>query len=157
MLEWIPAALKGVDSFEKTIKTLSALIKGKKGAKRAFLDEIRHNSTVCWLYLNRDADLAQVISELRHDIYDQLSVQGFDFNALKKGKIESHRSLKKSDLKYFIGKTTEDLVGIIYQRIKDLKLTYKLSSDNAKNRFPVRVRNIQKRILLLLRHMRSKS
>jgi len=30
MLEWIPAALKGVDTFEKTTKALSALIKGKK-------------------------------------------------------------------------------------------------------------------------------
>lgn len=156
MLEWIPVALKGVDTFEKTSKTLSALTKGKKGAKRAFLDEIRHNSTVCWLYLNRDADLAQVMSELKHDIYDQLSVQGFDFNSVKKGKIKSHPSLKRSDLKYFLEKNTEDLVGIIYQRIKDLKLTYKLSPDNPKNRFPVRVRNIQKRILLLLRHMKSK-
>jgi len=156
MLEWIPIALKGVGTFEKTGKTLSALIKGKKGAQRAFLDEIRHNSTVCWLYLNRDAKLSQVISELKHDIYDQLSAQGFNFNSLKKGKIKSHPSLKRSDLKYFIEMSTEDLVSIIYQRIKDLKLTYKLSSDNPKNRFSVRVRNIQKRILLLLRHMRSK-
>lgn len=156
MLEWIPVALKGVDTFEKTKKELSGLLKGKKGAKRVFLDEIRNNSTACWLYLNRNADLAQVISELKHDVYDQLSVQGFDFNSLKKGKIKSHPSLKRSDLKYFIEKSTEDLVDIIYKRIKDLKLTYKLSSDNPKNRFPVRVRNIQKRILLLLRHMRSK-
>ena len=97
-----------------------------------------------------------MISELKHDIYDQLSVQGFDFNSLKKGKIKSHPSLEKSDLKYFIEKSTEDLVGIIYKRIKDLKLTYKLSPDNPKNRFLVRLANIQKRILLLLRHMRSK-
>ena len=156
MVEWIPVALKGVDTFEKMGKTLSTLIKGKKGAKRAILNEIRHNSTVCWLYLSRDADLAKVISELKHDIYDELSAQGFDFNSLKKGKIKSHPSLKRSDLKNLIEKSTEDLVDIIYQRIKDLKLTYKLSSDNPKNRFPVRVRNIQKRILLLIRHMKSK-
>ena len=156
MLEWIPAALKGVDTFEKSRRTLSALIKGKKGAKRALIDEIRHNSTVCWLYLNRDADLAKVISELSHDVYDELSAKGYDFNSLKRGKIKSHPSLKKSDLKYFVGKNTEKLVDTIYQRIKKLKLTFKLSSENPKNRFPVRVRNIQKRILLLLRHMRSK-
>lgn len=156
MLEWIPVALKGLDTIEKTNNALSGLLKGKKGAKRAFLDEIRHNSTVCWLYLNRDADLAEVISELKHDVYDQLSLQGFNFNSLKKGKIKSHPSLKRSNLKYFLGKSTEDLVDIIYKRIKDLKLTYKLSSENPKNRFSVRVTNIQKRILLLLRHMRSK-
>ncbi|MFC2134431.1 hypothetical protein ACFLTH_07415 [Bacteroidota bacterium] len=156
MMEWIPIVLKGVDTLEKSGKTLSALIKGKKGAKRAILDEIRHNSKVCWLFLNRDADLSEVISELKHNIYDQLSTQGFDFNSIKKGKIKSHPSLKKSDLKFLVGKSTENLVDIIYLKIKDIKLTYKLSPDNPKNRFPVRVRNIQKRILLLIYHMRLK-
>jgi len=156
MLEWIPVALKGVDTLEKSGKTLSRLIKGKRGAKRALLDEIRHNSTACWLALNRDADLARVITELKHDIYDRLSAQGFDFNSLKKGKIKSHPSLKKSDLKYIVGKRTEDLIDNIYQRIKDLKLTHKLSPDNPKNRFPVRLKNIQKRILLLINHLKSK-
>ncbi len=154
MWEYLPVAFKGVNTLEKTSKSLSSLIKGKKGAKRIFLDEIRHNLTVCWLYLKRDAKLKQVIDELRHDVYDQLSVKGFDYNSLKKGKIESHPSLTRSDLKYLVGKRTEDLIHKIYGRIKDLKLTYKLSANNPKNRYSVRIINIQKRMLLLLRHLK---
>lgn len=153
MLEWIPVALKGFDTVKKTGEGISAVIKGKKGSERAILDEIRHNSSVCWLYLNRDAELSKVIPEFKHDIYDQLSIKGYDFNSLKKGKVKSHNSLENSDLKYLIGKSTEDLIDVIYKRIKDIKLTYKLTAENPKNRYQVRVRNIQKRIFLLLKHL----
>jgi hypothetical protein len=155
MWEYLPAALKGVDSLEKTHKALSSIIKGKRGAKRTFVAEVQHNSTVCWLYLNRDADLAKVIEELKHDVYDLLSAQGFNFNTLKKAKIDSHPSLVKSNLKHLIGKRTEDLVDNIYKNIKGLKVTYKLSGENPQNRYAARVRNLQKRILLLIRHLKQ--
>jgi hypothetical protein len=60
-----------------------------------------------------------------------------------------------SDLESWAGKSTSALVENIYDKIKDLKTTYKYAPHSEKRRWKVRVINIQKRILLLVNHMRD--
>ena len=38
MLAWLPAALKGVDTADKTGRTISRLLRGRRGSNRELLD-----------------------------------------------------------------------------------------------------------------------
>ncbi|MGM0653666.1 MAG: hypothetical protein ACQES4_12945 [Bacillota bacterium] len=50
------------------------------------------------------------------------------------------------------GKSTEELIGSIYKKIGELKISYPHNKDNPKYRWNVRVKNIVKLIWLLLKH-----
>jgi hypothetical protein len=155
MWDWLPAALKGLDTAERTARAFRGLQRGRRGARHALLDELRHNATVCWLFIERDVALDRVVAELRHEVYDRLAGEGFDFDVLRRARIAAHPSLERTGLHPFVGRRTGHLVHALYDRIKDLKLTHRLSADHPGNRFPMRVRNIQRRILLLLWHLQG--
>ena len=150
MLDWLPAALKGVDTADKTGQTLARIIRGRKGANRALLDEVRHNASVCWCYLDAEADLERSIEALSHEVYDRLAASGHDFNSLARGKVRPDPSLARSELQSLQGKRTEEVLEAIYDRIKALRLAHRLGAKPL--RYTARFRNIQRRILLLLRH-----
>ncbi len=150
MLDWLPAALRGVDTADKTGRTIRGLLRGRKGANRALLDEVRHNASVCWCFLDAEADLDRSVSALRHEVYDRLAESGHDFNSLARGRIKNDPSLDGSELQSLQGKRTEDLLAAIYQRIKALRLAHELGARPL--RYTARFRNIQRRILLLLKH-----
>ena len=71
---------------------------------------------------------------------------------LKKEKIKHHESLENTDLASWQGKETSELVSNIYDKIKDLKTKYPLAKNSKKILWKQRVRNAQKRIMLLLKH-----
>jgi hypothetical protein len=79
----------------------------------------------------------------------------FDFNSLKKQRISGDERIEKSDLASFLGKETASLVENIYDRIKELRRIYRVDKDNPKVRWRVRIINLQKRILLLLWHLKK--
>jgi hypothetical protein len=151
MLDWLPAALKGVDTADKTGRTISRLLQGRRGANRELLDEVRHNAGVCWCFLDAEADLERSVAALRHAVYDRLAAAGHDFNTLAKATIAPAPSLARSELQSLQGKRTEDLLAAIYDRIKALRLAHELGARPI--RYTARFRNIQRRILLLLRHV----
>jgi hypothetical protein len=96
-----------------------------------------------------------MVSELRTEEYDRLLKTNFDFNSLKKQRIFGDERIEKSDLASFLGKETASLVENIYDRIKELKRIYRVDKDNPKVRWRVRIINLQKRILLLLWHLKK--
>ncbi len=55
----------------------------------------------------------------------------------------------------WVGKSTEELIDSIYKKINKLKILYPHNKDNHKYRWNVRVQNIIKLILLLLRHVQD--
>ena len=152
---WLPAAFEGLDTAARTARAFRGLQRGRRGARHALLDELRHNATVCWLFVGREIELEQLVAELRHDAYDRLAEQGFDFDSLRRAPVAAHPSLERTGLQAFVGQRTGHLVHALYGRIKDLELTYRLSPGSPRVRFPLRVRNIQRRILLLLWHLRG--
>lgn len=62
--------------------------------------------------------------------------------------------MEKTDLASWAGKSTQELIENIYDKIKDLRSLYALSAQQNR-RFGPRIINIHKRILLLLRHARG--
>jgi hypothetical protein len=155
MIESIQSVFSTIATAASTLKTFRELLKGKKGDTRALLEELKENAGLCWLVMEMDTDPMKIINELRAEEYDRLLKTNFDFNSLKKQRISGDERIGKSDLSSFLGKRTTILVENIYDRIKDLKRIYRVDKENPKVRWGVRIINLQKRILLLLWHLKK--
>ena len=155
MIESIQSVFSTISTAASTLKTFRELLKGKKGDTRVFLEELKENAGLSWLVMEMDTDPMKMVDELRTEEYDRLLKTNFDFNSLKKQQISGDERIEKSDLASFLGKETASLVENIYDRIKELKRIYRVDKDNPKVRWRVRIINLQKRILLLLWHLKK--
>lgn len=151
----IPSALKSLASAGSAIKELGSWRRQAKGDARSLVGELKENMSYLDMVAVDDVALADVIGKLSVKQYKRLSHAGYNFNALKRGSIAGHPSLKGTELASWAGKETEELVESIYEKINELIIRYPHVASNAKYRWGVRVNNIRKRIWLLLRHVRN--
>ena len=152
----IPGALKSLASAGSAITELSQWLKKSKGDARSLLSELKQNLIYLDMVLNDKIPLDSIIDKIKTDEYKRLSISGYDFNSLKHKKIPTYPSLKNSALASWSGKSTEELVENIYDKINDLKTRHPLLSNKQNYRWNIRVNNIRIRIWLLLRHVRTK-
>ena len=151
----IPAALKSVASAGAALREFTDWRKKARGDARALISELRDNMIYLDMVARDGVDLAEVVEKMSVAEFRRLERSGYNFNALKRGKIASYASLTGTDLASWAGKSTEELVVSIYSKINELKIRYPHVSSNPRYRWMVRVGNVRKRIWLLLRHMRS--
>jgi len=156
MLENLPLALKSIASAASTLNAFSDWRSRTKGDVHALIEELKENSRYCWLVLEQDIEPETIIPQLSTKEYDRLGKAGFDFNSLKRRKIPHMRSLQGTDLTSWQGKSTEELVANIYDKIKDLKTLHPYQGKKQNIQWKTRISNIQKRNLLLLKHVTSK-
>jgi hypothetical protein len=126
-----------------------------RGDARSLVEELKENSRLCWLVIEEDVQSGKIIPKLSHSEFDRLNKAGFDFDALKRKKIKKYAQLNDTDLASWAGKSTHDLVENIYDKIKNIKTTYKYAPHSENRRWKARIINIQKRILLLVKHLRD--
>jgi len=155
MIENIPTIFKAIATAASGLKAFTDWRSQTKGDSRAIIEELKENSRYFWLVLEDDSAIDKIISQLDTKEYDRLCKSGFDFNALQRKKIAVYPSLNGTDMASWQGKETEQLLSNIYDKIKDLKIQYRYSKTNKKILWKQRVKNIQKRILLLLLHARN--
>lgn len=155
MFENIPLLLKAFDTATGALNAFTGWKSKTKGNARSVIEELKENSRYLWLVIEEDVPLEKVMSNLSTKEYDRLLKEGFSFNSLKNKKIGKYVSLDGTDLSSWQGKETENLVSNIYDKIKDLKTKYPLSKNSKKIRWKQRVKNVQKRILLLVKHANS--
>jgi hypothetical protein len=151
----IPTILKSLSSAGSAIRELTAWRKRAKGDAKLLIGELKDNLTYLDMVAEDDVPLGNVIKKISIAEYKRLSGEDYRFNALKRGKIAKHPSLKGTDLASWAGKSTEELVESIYEKLNQLKIRFPELSNNEKYRWQVRVNNIRKRIWLLLKHVRS--
>lgn len=155
MLENIPGILKSIATMYSGLNAFSDMRAKTRGDARSLVEELKENSRLCWLVIEEDIGIEKIIPQLTHTEFDRLNKAGFDFNALKRKKIRKYPHVDKSDLASWSGKSTHALIENIYDKIKDLETTYKYSSHSEKYRWKARIINIQKRILLLVKHLKD--
>lgn len=155
MLENIPAVLKSLATAGSALKAFADMRARTRGEARAIVEELKENSRLCWMVIEEDVPVGRIIADLSSREYDRLARAGFDFDALQRRKISALQGLQDSDLASWTAKPTSLLVENIYDKIKNLKTTYRLAPCSEKRRWKARIINIQKRILLLLEHTRA--
>ncbi len=149
----IPAVLQALSAGGAAGRALAAWGRSARGDARALVFELRDNHTLLDLVAGDEVTLDSIIEKLSTAEYERLAKAGYNFNALKRGRIRRHRSLEGTSLSAWQGKETAELIDSIYMRIRDLKLRYPLVKEHEKYRWGVRVNNIRKRTWLLLRHV----
>ena len=151
----IPGALKALGSTKDVLIVIAELKKKNRGDIKSLIIEIEDNYRYLSMVAFDEVPLNDILGKLSVEEYKRLGREGFDFNQLKKKKIESDPSFVNSKFSSWVGKSTEELVDSIYSRINDLKIFYPYNQNNKKYSWGVRVKNILKLILLLIKHIRS--
>jgi len=149
----VPVVLQSLSSAGSALSALTAWTKKAKGDSRALLAELKDNLSYLDMVAEDGVDLAAVVNKLSIVEFKRLSKEGYNFNALKKQKIASYDSLKGTDLSSWSGKSTEDLIESIFEKLNIVKIKFPHVAENDKYRWSVRVDNIRKRIWLLLKHV----
>lgn len=153
MFESLPAILKSLASAGAALRSFSDWRARSRGEVRVLVEELKENSRLCWLVLEEGVPLETIVPKLSTVEFDRLNRAGFDFNTLKRERIGAWKSLAGTDLASWQGKTSEALLRSIYDKIKDLQTIYPHAAGNPARRWRGRVWNIQKRIMLLLKHI----
>ncbi len=149
----VPAVLQSLSSAGSAFSALTAWRKKARGDARALIGELKDNLYYLDMVAKDGVELAAVVNKLSIAEYKRLSKEGYNFNALKKQKITRYESLKGTDLSSWTGKSTEDLIESIFEKLNILKIQFPHVAENSKYRWRVRVDNIRKRIWLLLKHV----
>ena len=148
--------IKGtINEVSKVIKDINSWLKKQKGDSRALITELKDNLTYLEMVIKHDVEIDEILKDLKTDVYSRLQDEGFSFNSIKNRKIPKLKSLEGSDLASWKGKSTDELVVSIYDKLRNLKASYPKLKNRPNIRWNVRVINITKRIVLLLRHVRS--
>lgn len=155
MLENIPTILEALDTATSALKAFTGWRSKTRGDARVIVEELKENSRYLWLVIEEDILFDDVVGKLSTSEYDRLLRERFDFNTLKRKRVASYSSLDGTDLSSWKEKHTSELVSNIYDKLKDLKTKYPHSKNSKTIRWEQRIRNVQKRILLLLRHVSS--
>lgn len=149
----VPAVLKTLSSSNTAAKLIANWWQKSTGDVRALIGELKDNLIYLDMVAEDGIALDDVIEKIRIDEFTRLSREGFNFNRLKKARIETYPSLQGTDLAAWGGKHTETLVISIYDKIRDIKIRYPHVKNHKKYRWTFRVNNIRKRIWLLLKHV----
>ena len=149
----VPAVLQSLSSAGSAISALTAWRKRARGDARALIGELKDNLSYLDMVAEDGVALAAVVNKLSITEYKRLSREGYNFNSLEKQKIASYDSLKGSALSSWSGKSTEDLIESVFEKLNLLKIKFPHVAENSKYRWSVRVDNIRKRIWLLLKHV----
>ena len=147
--------LTAVSTTASVLKTLDSLIKRARGRKRSLLLELRRNVGLIGLYTEGESPIDSVIAKLETKHLEAALESNFNFNSLKAGKVKKSTARGIPQYKRYVGWTTEQLFSSIYLRIKELQTIVEIDTYNKRYRKSVRLLNIHRLMILLLKHIRS--
>lgn len=149
----VETGLTTVSTAAAVVQTLHALIKSSRGRKRMLLLELQHNLGVIDMYVTGRSPLNSVIGKLDIQYLKAALESDFDFNKLKRGRVNKRAAGDVAQYKGYVGWTTERLFSSIYLKISLLQQIIAIDPHSSQYRPSVRLLNIRKLIVLLIRHI----
>ncbi len=149
------AILTIISTTASVLPTLDRLIKRARGRKRVLLLELRNDIQLIGLYTEGDSPIDKVIAKLEIEKMEAALESDFNFRSLKKGKLKQSTVGDVPQHRPYVGWTTEQLFSSIYLKIKQLQTIVEIDPDNERFRKSVRLINIRKLMILLLKHIAS--
>jgi hypothetical protein len=151
----LAAFFSGLSSAAAAAKTLQSLLKNTRGVKRALLLELQKNLNLLYLFEGDASKLTTIVNRLEVRVYEAAVASNFDFNDIKKGKLNQRLVKDIKQLQAYAGWNTEQLFENIYLKIHQLKSINEIDPNNTRFRINVRLRNLHKMMLLLIKHVKS--
>jgi hypothetical protein len=140
---------------DSVLETINAWVKGTKGWKRKLQLELLSNIELIFSYVRYDLPVDDVIANLRTAHMQAALESGFNFNSLKRGRVTESITDKQPQYQQYVGWTTERLFSNILVKIEDLQTIVKMDPQNERIRKGVRLINILKLMLLIMKHINA--
>lgn len=141
--------------FDSILETINAWVKGTRGWRRKLQLELLSNIELIFSYAKYDLPVDDVIANLQTARMKAALESGFNFNSLKKGGVTERVAGEQPQYQQYVGWTTERLFSNITVKIQDLQTIVKIDPANEKIRKGVRLINILKLMLLLVKHINA--
>ena len=154
----LTSIVSGFAALAPGLKSIHALVRESRGRKRELLRELGHNIDKIAVFVEGGSDaerVDRVIASLETSCYEDASRAGFDLNTLKRSKLKADLVKELPQFKPYVGMNTEELFDKIYASIHRLKVIVSEYPNDSRFRKSVRLINILKLMLLLVRHIRS--
>lgn len=155
MLESIKTLFGFATSGFKIGEELVKILRRRRGKARLLFEELKLNQDLLVMVVEEGTDHFKVIPRIATKQYDTLLGENYDFDSISNKQIKGNEKLKKSDIGYFIGKSTGFLIEDIYDKIKEIKTRYEVDRDNPRIDWRRRIINLYKRLVLLIHHLRG--
>ncbi|MBI1424951.1 MAG: hypothetical protein GC149_16000 [Gammaproteobacteria bacterium] len=123
--------------------------------KRSLLLELQKNFNLVHLFLDNESKVTSVINKLDVRAYEEAVRSEFDFKSIKRGKLSPRIIANIKQLQPYAGWTTEQLFENVYLKIHQLKNINEIDPGNEKYRIGIRLKNLHKMMLLLIKHVKS--
>lgn len=151
-----PASVLGsLSNITGVLGTIDNLLKGSRGSKRALLLELEGNLRLARLGKKGNVSADKLIRRLETDALRKAMESGFNFSSLKSGKVRRQIVGDATQMQRYVGWSTEKLFSNIYLKIRELQNIVELAPDSDHFRVNVRLRNIFRLMVLLVRHIKS--
>jgi len=144
--------LSSIDAIRAAVH---AWVQGTKGWKKKLQLELQINIELILSYLECDLPVDSVIASLETSNMKAALETGFNVNKLKRGKVSDEVAGDQPQYRQYVGWTTDKLFSNIYVKITDLQTIVEMDPDNEKIRKSVRLINILKLMLLLMKHINA--
>ena len=138
---------------DSVLETINAWVKGTKGWKRKLQLELLSNIELVFSYVRYGLPVDDVIGNLRTENMKAALESGFNFNSLRRGRVAESVAGKQPQYQRYVGWATEQLFSSIYVKTQDLQTVVKMDPQNERIRKGVRLVNILKLMLLLMKHI----
>jgi len=140
------------------LRDLAEIRKKTRGYRNRLLSEIEFNAALILdHYLRRGVDETKVIEKLKIESLARLIDEGFDFEKIRKGRIDGNMLKDLSVLRHYAGLDLEGLLKKIRFHIEQMKLLPELYDIRTTDKVNVRLRleNLGRRYVLLVRFLKT--
>ena len=145
----------GLSTTASVASTFQSLLKNTRGTQRALLLELQKNINLLNLFIDDTARTSTIIKKLNVSEYEKAVQSDFNFKDLKKTRVSGRLVMNVKSLQAYAGWQTEQLFENIYLKIHQLKSIIDIDPDNQNFRLSVRLKNLHKIMILLLKHIKS--
>ena len=140
---------------DSVLETINAWVKGSKGWKRKLQLELLSNIELIFSYVRYGLPVDDVIASLRTEHVKAALESGFNFNSLRRSRVAASVAGDRPQYQQYVGWTTEQLFSNIYVKTQGLQTVVRLDPGNERIRKGVRLINILKLMLLLMKHINA--
>jgi len=145
----------GLSSAAAVARAIRPLLRNTRGTRRLLLLELQKNINLIYLYTEGGASIDRVIRRLEVAAYEAAVQSGFNFKSFTRKTVPQALVKDAPQLSPYVGWTTELLFEGIYLKIHTLKSIVAVDARKEGLRKNVRLLNILKLMLLVLRHLKS--
>lgn len=140
---------------DSVLEAINSWVKATEGRKRMLLLELQSNIELIFSYGKSDLPINSVVAKLETKEMEDALKCGFDLNSLQRDKVQESTVGNESQYQRYVGWTTEKLFSNILVKIRDLQSAVEMDPDNVRIRKRVRLINVLKLMLLLMKHVNA--